>query len=91
VITSPTRTVTATSYSITVGGGGNSQSTNSTSGTEILSTTISLSGTADTVNKGLLKTDGSTILSEGDRLALKDAGTLTSQVGLSVTITIRYI
>lgn len=60
-------------------------------GTVILTATMSLSGTADTVVTGTLAAGVAKQLAPGDRLALKDAGTLTNLVDLCVVIGIRYI
>ena len=61
-------------------------------GTAILSTTISLSGTANTVvsHQGNALT-AARVLKEGDRLAFIDAGTLTNLVGLHVTLYCKYL
>lgn len=56
------------------------------SGDEIFKTTIDMSGTADTVNEKKKFDLQNTRLKQGDRLALKDAGTLTNQNDLCVTI-----
>lgn len=56
------------------------------SGDEIVTTAFDLKGTANTV---VIKTFGeiaNTILNPGDRLAFKVSGTLTSLVGVSVTV-----
>jgi len=56
-------------------------------GDDLLSSTIDLSGTAETVNTGTLtSTVEYLILEAGDRLMLEDASTLTSQAGLCVTV-----
>lgn len=65
------------------------------SGDALLFTAISLKATANTVQIGILKMDrsdgvGLVNLSAGNRLALKDAGTLTSVAGLSVAVVIQY-
>jgi len=60
-------------------------------GDELLSSTISLSATANTTYDGSLKQTDAIFLRDGDALALKDAGTLTSLVGLCVTIKMRWI
>lgn len=60
-------------------------------GTALLVSALSLSGTANTVASGsLVLTSPSLQLAVGDRLALKDAGTLTNLVGLCVIIEITY-
>ena len=56
------------------------------SGDNILAATIDLSGTADTVIMRKTTDLTNRQLSAGDRLALVDGGTLTSQVNLVVTI-----
>lgn len=61
------------------------------SGTTILSTALSLKSTANTPQQGILKSDISARqLARGDRLALKDSGTLTSVDHVVVSIVIRY-
>ena len=64
-------------------------------GDSLIVTPISLSGTANTVStktgSGLTATKANRILKIGDRLALKDAGTLTNQVGVTVTMYMRPI
>lgn len=55
-------------------------------GDELLSTAISLSATANTVQYGTLKSSEVITIFRGDRLALKDAGTLTALVGVTVTV-----
>ena len=61
------------------------------SGTTILSTALSLKTTANTPQQGTLKSDISARqLARGDRLALKDSGTLTDVAGLVVSVIIRY-
>ncbi len=59
------------------------------SGTELLKTALSLKTTANTPQRGIL-VKSKTGLAIGDRLALKDAGTLTAVAGLSTTTTIQY-
>lgn len=60
------------------------------SGTELLTTAFDLAGTANTVQRGVLKKIPLG-LSQGDRLALKDIGTLTALVGVTVTAEIEFI
>lgn len=65
------------------------------SGDALLSSVISLSSTANTVQIGtvtLSRTNGVGLvnLSKGDRLALKDAGTLTNQNTVSVVVAIQF-
>lgn len=61
------------------------------SGTTILSSALSLKTTANTPQRGTLKDDISTRqLDRGDRLALKDAGTLTDVAGVCISIRVRY-
>lgn len=55
-------------------------------GDELLTTTINLKGTANTVQYGTLKSTEVTTLYRGDRLALKDAGTLTALKDVTVTV-----
>ena len=56
-------------------------------GAILLSTAFDLKGTINTVNTGTLtSTRSDLILSKGDRLALKDSGTLTDVAGVCVTI-----
>lgn len=59
-------------------------------GAAILESTFSLKSTADTPvrKKGTLNSSNK-VLKPGDRLALKDSGTLTAVAGLSVTVYIR--
>lgn len=59
-------------------------------GDEILSAVINLKGTANTVQYATLKTSGVQFLSRGDRLALKDAGTLTDVANVQVTVYLQY-
>lgn len=61
------------------------------SGTTMLSTTINLATTANTVYSGTLtETISSLQVAVGDRIALKDGGTLTNQVGLCVILELTY-
>lgn len=61
-------------------------------GDDLLSSTLDLTATANTVQHGTLIADKNTLtLSKGDRLALQDAGTLTSIAGLQVTIFLRHV
>lgn len=57
-------------------------------GNDLLSSTISTAGTAETVNTGTLITTNPEFLelSAGDRLGLVNGGTLTSMADLSVTV-----
>lgn len=58
-------------------------------GTAVLSSAISTAGTAETVNTGTLVTTLSTLkLAAGDRLGLKDGGTLTNGANLVVAVTL---
>ena len=59
------------------------------SGIALLTSTISTSGTANTVNYGTFVVGSSRQLDRDDRLALKDGGTLTSMVGLQTTTLIK--
>lgn len=60
------------------------------SGVELI-TPIDLKGTTDTVVDGVLTQSNSYLnLATGDRLALKDAGTLTSVAGLCIILKIKY-
>jgi len=62
------------------------------SGTALLSSTISTAGAADTKTVGTLSTTKSTLeLAAGDGLQLVDSGTLTSLVGLNVTVGLHWI
>jgi len=57
------------------------------SGDDLLSSTIDMSGAAETVNSGTLtSTVAYLVLEAGDRLMLEDSGTLTSGAGLCVTV-----
>lgn len=61
------------------------------SGQEILSTPFSLKSTANIVQDGVLTNIiGYKQLKKGERLALKDVGTLTSLVGVCIIIEITY-
>lgn len=60
------------------------------SGVEIM-TPLSLKGTKDMVVNGVLSDVISNVnMATGDRLALKDTGTLTSVAGISLMITIKF-
>ncbi len=61
------------------------------SGTTLLSTAFNLKGTINTVQYGTLVLTGDVILARGDRLALKDAGTLTAVAGMSLTVWLEQI
>ncbi|MDP8238348.1 MAG: hypothetical protein P9X24_04605 [Candidatus Hatepunaea meridiana] len=62
------------------------------SGDDLLSSTIDLSGTAETVNSGTLTTTVAyLILTAGDRLCLENGGTLTSGAGLCVTVELEQV
>jgi hypothetical protein len=58
-------------------------------GDTIFVSNVSLSGTANTINIKSGKDLQNIILKSGDRLALKDSGDLTNQVGVCVTIYLR--
>jgi hypothetical protein len=61
------------------------------SGTTVLSTALSLKTTANTPQQGTLSTDiTKRQFAAGDRIALKDAGTLTAVASVTVSIIIRY-
>lgn len=60
------------------------------SGVPLLSSTISTAGAANTVNHGVFIISGTARqLTRGDRLAIRDGGTLTNMVGLSTTSVIK--
>lgn len=60
------------------------------SGDALLTTAFNLKGTADTVQYGTLtNTGGVSAIQRGDRLCLKDAGTLTAVANLVVTVYIQ--
>ena len=61
-------------------------------GSEVLKTAFNLKGTANTVvsYSGYTGLTDTRILKEGDRLALKDTGTLTDLAGVCVTIYYKY-
>lgn len=60
-------------------------------GDALLTTAFDLKGTANTVQEGILVANKTlTALAPGDRLCLKDAGTLTDVAGLNVTVQIQY-
>lgn len=62
------------------------------SGTDLLSSTISTAGTANTTTNGTLSTTAATLeLAAGDALALVDSGTLTNLVNLHVTVGLHWI
>jgi len=61
------------------------------SGDEILVTAFDLKGTANTVSEKKGTALQNTKLSPGDRLALKDSGTLTAVAGVCVTLFIKPI
>lgn len=58
-------------------------------GTEVLNATLSLKATANTVQDGVIL-PGSASLLKGDRLCLKDAGTLTAVANITILATIKY-
>jgi hypothetical protein len=61
------------------------------SGVSVLATTFDLKSTANIpVRVGPTATIGNRQLARGDRLALKDTGTLTNCAGLTVTLIIKY-
>ena len=68
-------------------------------GTEALDTedtlfasTVNLTGDANVVNfPALTETKANRVLSRGDRLALKDTGTLTALVGLQITVKLKPV
>lgn len=61
-------------------------------GTNLLSSTIDMSGTAATVTAGTLSTTAATVeLAAGDRLQCVDGGTLTSLADLTVTVGLHWI
>jgi len=59
------------------------------SGSNIIGTAIAMSGAANTVNTKKTVDITNRLLVAGDRLALVDAGTLTNQVNLVVTVLIK--
>lgn len=59
-------------------------------GDDLLSSVITMSTTANTVNAGTLVTTNVVTLSAGDRLGLVNAGTLTGQDQLVVTVELEY-
>lgn len=59
-------------------------------GTNMLSTAFDLKGTANTVQRGVL-IPTPTGLNQGDRLALKVSGTLTSLKGVCVTVDLQFV
>lgn len=62
------------------------------SGDDLLSSTIDLSGTAETENAGTLTTTmANRTLNAGDRLCLENGGTLTSGAGLVVTVYLEQV
>jgi len=62
------------------------------SGDDLLSSTIAMSGTAETANSGTLTTTMAyRTLNAGDRLCLESAGTLSSGAGLVVTVALEQV
>lgn len=62
------------------------------SGTNLLSSTISTAGAANTNTAGTLSTTAATVeLASGDALALVDGGTLTNLTDLCVTVGLHWI
>lgn len=61
------------------------------SGTDVMTTTISTSQTANTNYTASLKTDGSILLKSGDRLGVVVGGVLTGLANLTVTTNLRQI
>jgi hypothetical protein len=61
------------------------------SGIDILDSTIDLAANANSVQEGVLKQGVDFNISNGDRLALVDGGTLTSLTDLQVTIILKVI
>ncbi|KKN59580.1 hypothetical protein LCGC14_0540430 [marine sediment metagenome] len=62
------------------------------SGTDLLSSTIDTSGSANTNTEGTLETTKATVeLAAGDSLATVNTGTLTSFVNLQVTVGLHWI
>ena len=61
------------------------------SGSAVLASTLSLKATANTVQTGTLGTNAVRNLVAGDRLCLKDAGTLTSIANVTVLIELQII
>lgn len=61
------------------------------SGTTLLSSAFNLKATINTVQYGSLVATGETILSRGDRLCLKDSGTLTAVANVQVTVYIQLL
>lgn len=62
------------------------------SGTDLLSSTISTAGSANTSTEGTLETTAATVeLAVGDSLATVNSGTLTSLVNLQVTVGLHWI
>jgi len=65
-------------------------------GTTVLATALDLKATANTVQTGVFATSTSTVplsslnLAVGDRLALKDAGALTSLAGVTVLLEVTF-
>lgn len=61
------------------------------SGDALLRTALSLKATANTPQYGDLVSTGETLLQKGDRLCLKDSGTLTSLSNLVVTVYLQQV
>jgi PBP1b-binding outer membrane lipoprotein LpoB len=62
------------------------------SGTNLLSSTISTAGSANTTTSGTLSTTAATVeLAAGDALALVNGGTLTSLTDLHATVGLHWI
>lgn len=61
-------------------------------GTTVLTSTVNLKGTANTVvAPALTATTANLALAAGDRLALDYTGVITSLAGVNVTLTLRYV
>jgi len=57
------------------------------SGTSMLSSTVAMSGTANTpISGSLATTEANLIIGAGDRIGLVAAGTLTNQTGVGITL-----
>lgn len=61
------------------------------SGTVLLSATVNLAGTANTVASGALVTTTDVKFAAGDRLSFKFAGTMTSLAGCAVSLCLKKI
>lgn len=60
-------------------------------GDDLLDAAFDLTSTANTLQTGSVVTDGTQVLAAGNRLGIKDAGTLTAATDLVVTVTLKAV